>query len=196
MTIAKLRTKLLILTLGAAFLLGVVFLVSRPKPLVTISLADGTQIAIASIKVGTNFHMFHGSSMQESAFRLVGTRLSPRFVGSESTIPASLPGPGEGSLGLILKRFSPRSFVGTPWNGNQSLVMLGENGEETPGLQRLVHFDTGVKDEKTKVTSEQILWEFPVSRGLQLIFRLYDTNVTTKTVLTNQFVVPNPIPAR
>lgn len=195
MTTRKHRKSLLI-TLGAVFLLVGVFFVTRPKPLLTFSLADGTQITIASIEVGTNFHMFHGSSMQESAFRLVGTRLSPRFVGSESTIPASLPGAGGTSLGMVLKRFSPRSFVGTPWNGNQSLTMLDDSGKETAGLQRLVHFDTGVVNEKTKVTSEQILWEFPTQPGLQLTFRLYDTNATTGTVLTNQFAVPNPISSR
>jgi hypothetical protein len=178
--------------MGLLVLLTVFFVITRPQPLVTFRLADGTQVEVASVEADTQFHMYHGSSMQRSLFKVVGTRLSPRMVGSESSIPATLTNGTGAGLAVVLRHFSAEGFIGSPWNGNQSVILFDPDGKEINGLQRLVHFDSDTVSETTKITREQILWEFPLSKERDLQFRLYATNTMTGLVSTNQFVLRNP----
>ena len=113
-------------------------------------------------------------------------------MGGESTFPATLTNATGKSLGLILRHFGPKSFLSSAWNGTQSLTLIDGQGKETAGLRQFINFDTALVDEMTKVTAEQILWEFPSSTEKELRFRLYDTNAANKIVTTNDFSIVIP----
>ncbi|MDB6026963.1 MAG: hypothetical protein JWM68_3186 [Verrucomicrobiales bacterium] len=173
-------------------LLAVFFFATRPKPPRIVYLTDGSRVTVASVECGQTFHMFHGSSLQESLNKILGDKVSYKIVGSKSSMPAAITNSAQGSLGLTLRRSSNQGFLASTWNGHQLLALLDTNGVEIAGLQRQVHFDTGSVNEKTKITTEQVLWEFPFTSASELRFRLYDTNATTQIVYTNDFVLKNP----
>ncbi len=168
------------------------FFATRPQPILTFRLADNTEVAVESIQVGKEFRMYSGTSLQQSFYRVVGEKIPPRYVGSESRFPASQTNALGKSLGVILRRFAPHSFLSTPWNGNQSLALIDAEGKETAGVRLLVNFDTILMSEQSKVKAEQILWEFPTSREKDLHFRLYDTNAVTGATAANDFHLVNP----
>ena len=184
--------RILLAATAVLFLLVSFFFVTRPQPILTFRLTDGTEVAVNSVQVGKEFKIYNGTSLQQSLYRVAGERLSSRFVGSESSFPASHTNAMGKSLGVILHRFAPHAFLSTPWNGNQSLALIDAKGKETPGVRLLVNFDTELVNEKTKVKAEQILWEFPTSTEKDLHFRLYDTNAVTGKTATNDFHLTNP----
>jgi hypothetical protein len=154
--ILKVRLKripvLLLLALAAAILIGTLAQQKRGQVFV---MSDGTRVTIKVGERGQPLRIFEGQFWQRPFYELFGTNISRRLGGRESIYSV----PDSNATAVLLVRFYT-NMTQVPWNGGVQLIAINRDGMPQPGWKRSVNYVTKQNKGSTKVTAEEIYWEF------------------------------------
>ena len=150
-------------------------------------LPDGTRITVKQGERGKPLCIYEGQFWQRPLYNLFGTNISGELRGYENSYSLF-----DSNATAVVFRRSHAQSLATPWNGNIELMAVRRDGVHTPGSQHLVNFLTKSTKGLTRVTAEEIYWEFTDLEANATGFQLYYTNQPSESsVLEFSFPIKN-----